>query len=240
MINNTAKNIMPIEINQRHIPKRIDIFTRDIPHVLVAGTTDEIYKTGRNLNKANLSTHYNKGDLNDIPRVINSNTIAILLVSDGSEQEVKSGILRVREVATTLPVFLLKKNEFSDEQAKLYFTYGVSDIIYSVKEIPRFKKFILEHRKLGISKRDYGASLNEKRISKAVVARIRSLTNLPGKISISVRNKTAFVVGKIQGIRWTKLHEKVVLATPGISNLVITNLIPIDAEPEGKNSKKQG
>ena len=216
---------LDIQNNSKFIPpKDLDIFTRQISQVLVAGMTDKIFNIGKSIHQENMSVSFHHGNIKNSCEHISSSTIAVLLVMGDQYESATQAISKIRANHKNLPILVLATNNLLNRQAKDLFCLGVSDIIYSIHEIPRFQKYLLELCKFESKPIRLAPSRKgDGRLSKALMARINSISNFGSKITVYVRDKTAYIAGKIKSVKRKKFLEQIALSTPGISNVIMSN-----------------
>lgn len=150
---------------------------------------------------------------------LNEYTLAIVYLNPTQESEVKTP---QRRRLKSVPVHVVIKNNISDSEALNFYKRGVSNVIRFSSE----KDMILDIIELS-KKRGPFFNTNckvEKKLSKALWVRAKVVLGSVKTIRLWYHDGVAYLIGKIPSKEQKNTLKKVVNGTPGVYNMVVSEL----------------
>jgi len=213
-----------------------------MPNVIITGSGPKLKEVRDNLTSNNIRVEYYKNS-NDLTYTANPSTVAAIFVQPASNEDMRDAISRFKDKTPyeSLPIFAVLPESVSGRHVRSLYKAGVNDVFQWVTESSKLPALIFEHMKL--VKQGRGTNKQDKRLSKAIAARLRVLANCGRQVKVSVRNGKAFVLGTVESLKRKRKIEGIVFSTPGINKVVSKSVIvPIAGQLDReitKNIQKQ-
>ncbi len=156
----------------------------------------------------------------DLAYVVDHQTVAVVISLPLKDDDIMPFIdaFKNKNPFKHITVIVKVPDHTSETRVRNLYRAGVDDVFRSIDTSHKCSKLILEHnynhqKGMGLTKQD-------KRISKAISARVRVFANGTKQVKFYVRNGKAYLLGKLKSFKRKRKLERIALATPGVSDVV--------------------
>jgi len=192
--------------------------------IMLYGDESRCKEVAISFSKQNMRTKY-YSDIDKMALSVSHNTTAAVFVEPIVDATTAMAVKEFKKIALTekFALFAIASNDKTADSTRELYRLGVRDVFKWTVKTGLMPKLVKQHLKT--AKMGRGLTPQDRRLSRAVMNRLKFICGAGLDVSISVRNGKANIIGRIKTLQKKNKIEDIIFSTPGITDVVTKSVV---------------